>query len=248
MWRKFCALALIITAAMLGVSLAAGCGCDELEQFGSFGSLYFYKEDIEAIVVKEDEDGYWYYNVLLPSLAEANKIKHWKGFEERLDRLPAGREITPAKDQPVFAAIIPDSISEALFKKSFKPWLYRGAKSGATDWLFCQVTEDGDVKNFKSAPESAGKYYMKSKKDGYGALIPLGVEDLFFLFPPGADKRIKKTSYNTVSLTPVWDYTLPEDIEGVVRYEVSREGSPKILRKLYAGVTYEVKVIQEFPR
>ena len=257
MWRRasvFMIAAFLVTTTCSqalaqggkGDSGCGGCGGDR-ELFGSFGTLY--NEQSKPIVVREDNDEYWYYDVLFPSLAEANKIEHWSDFEKRLGRVKAGRTVTPKKDQPVFGSTIPKIISEELFRKSFKPWLYRGAKDGSANWLYCQVTKDGDVKIFK--PEIPdGKYYAKAKNEGYEALVPLGVEDLFFLFPPGAKKRIEQTDENTALLKPLWDYTLPDDIEGVVRYEVRLEGEsePRLSKKLKADTTYRVTVIQEFVR
>ena len=221
-----------------------GCGGNERELFGSFGILY--KELDKPFVVRQDNEEYWFYDVSFPSLAEANKIHQWSDFEKRLNRAQAGTAIAPKREQVVFGASIPRAISEELFRKSFKPWLYRGASGGSANWLFCQVTEDGDVKVFRNEI-TEGKYYMKDKKEGYESLVPLGVEDLFFLFPPGTKNRVEQIGENTARLTPVWDYTLPDDIEGVVRYEVRREGEekPMTLRKLRADTTYEVTVIQE---
>ena len=253
-WRKACvsifiAFLVIFTcfqAYAQGGARDSGCGCgeNEWELYGSFGTLY--KDLSRPFVVRQDNDEYWYYDVSFPSFAEANGINDWNDFEKRLDRAPAGEAIAPKKEQSIFGASIPRAIPEELFRKSFKPWLYRGAKGGSVNWLYCQVTEDGDVKAFRpEIPE--GKYYAKAKKEGYEALVPLGVEDLFFLFPPGTKNRVEQTGENTARLTPVWDYTLPNDIEGVVRYEVRREGEekPMTLRKLRADTTYEVTVIQE---
>jgi hypothetical protein len=226
-----------------------GCGEDEMENFGSFGT--FYTSSLDRMIAEEDDEEYWYYDVVFPSSSEADKIERWDAWEKRLDRLPAGTQLMPTKEQPVFGASIPQTISKELFRKSFKPWLYRNAAGGAANWLFCQVTDDGDVKVFKpSIPQ--GKYYVKSKKEGYDSLVPLSVRDLVFLFPPlpELNKRIILTSQNTAELTPVWDYTLPDDIEGMVRYEVRKKGEtkPRITRKLLANTTYEVTVIQDFAK